>query len=154
MTEIFQLDDLDRQILAALKRDGRKGAAELARELGQPRTTIAERIRRLEADQVVLGYTARVNYARLGQGVVSFVMASFTPASGTSQKEVARRIARLPGIEEVHVISGEWDILAKVRGASIESIGELVLEKIRTTPGVARTLTMAAFAAIREGDAG
>jgi DNA-binding Lrp family transcriptional regulator len=50
------------------------------------------------------------------------------------------------------VISGEWDILAKVRGQSIESIGELVLEKIRTTPGVARTLTMASFAAIREGE--
>ena len=147
-----ELDDLDRQVLSALKRDGRKGAAELARDLGQPRTTIVERIRRLEQQQVILGYSARVNYARLGQGVVSFVMASFTPASGTSQKEVAKRIARLPGVEEVHVISGEWDILAKVRGASIESIGELVLEKIRTTPGVARTLTMAAFAAVRDGE--
>jgi Lrp/AsnC family transcriptional regulator, leucine-responsive regulatory protein len=80
-------------------------------------------------------------------------MASFTPASGTSQREVAKRIARLHGVEEVFVISGEWDILAKVRGASIESIGELVLEKIRTTPGVARTLTMASFASIREGEA-
>lgn len=153
MTETtVQIDDLDHQILAALKRDGRKGAAEIARELGQPRTTIVERIKRLEAQQVILGYTARVNHARLGAGVVSFVMASFAPASGTSQKEVARRIARLPGVEEVHVISGEWDILAKVRGASIESIGELVLEKIRTTPGVARTLTMAAFAGIRENE--
>lgn len=152
MTESVSLDELDRQILSALRRDGRKGAAELSRELGQPRTTIAERIRRLEQQQVILGYTTRLNHARLGQGVVSFVMASFTPASGTSQKEVAKRIARLPGVEEVHVISGEWDILAKVRGQSIESIGELVLEKIRTTPGVARTLTMAAFAGIREGE--
>jgi DNA-binding Lrp family transcriptional regulator len=147
-----ELDELDRQILASLKRDGRMGAADLARELQQPRTTIAERIKRLEERKVILGYTARVNNAELGEGVVSFVMASFTPASGTSQKEVAKRIARLHGVEEVFVISGEWDILAKVRGSSIESIGELVLEKIRTTPGVARTLTMASFAAIREGE--
>ena len=110
------------------------------------------RIKRLEERKVILGYTATINYAALGQGVVSFVMASFTPASGTSQKEVARRIARLNGVEEVHVISGEWDILAKVRGRSIEAIGDLVLEKIRTTPGVARTLTVTAFANIREGE--
>jgi len=147
-----ELDELDRQVLASLRRDGRAGAADIARELQQPRTTIAERIRRLEERKVILGYTARVNNAELGEGVVSFVMASFTPASGTSQKEVAKRIARLHGVEEVFVISGEWDILAKVRGASIESIGELVLEKIRTTPGVARTLTMASFAAIRESE--
>lgn len=147
-----ELDDLDRRILQELRRDGRKGAAELARELAQPRTTIAERMKRLEDRRVVLGYAARINYAELGQGVVAFVMASFTPGSGTSQKEVAKRIARLPGVEEVHVISGEWDILAKVRGSSIEAIGELVLEKLRTTPGVARTLTMAAFASIREAE--
>lgn len=147
-----ELDELDRQVLSALRRDARKGTAELARELGQPRTTIAERIRSLEKEQVVLGYTARINHAQLGTPVVSFVFASFTPASGTSQKEVAKRIARLPGVEEVYVISGEWDILAKVRGASIESIGDIVLEKIRTTPGVARTLTVAAFAHIREGE--
>ena len=147
-----ELDELDRQILDSLRRDGRMGAADLARELQQPRTTLAERIKRLEERKVILGYTARVNYAELGEGVVSFVMASFTPASGTSQKEVAKRIARLHGVEEVFVISGEWDILAKVRGSSIESIGELVLEKIRTTPGVARTLTMASFAAIRESE--
>lgn len=146
------LDDLDGEILHRLQRDGRKGAAELARELDQPRTTIAERIRRLEDRGIVQGYTAVVNYAALGEGVVSFVMASFTPASGTSQKEVARRIARLHGVEEVHVISGEWDILAKVRGQSIEAIGELVLEKIRTTPGVARTLTVSVFNTIREGE--
>lgn len=147
-----ELDDLDRRVLSILKRDGRMGAAEIARDLRQPRTTIAERIRRLEDHRVILGYAARINHAELGQGVVSFVMASFTPASGTSQKEVAGQIARLPGVEEVHVISGEWDILAKVRGASIEAIGELVLDKIRTTPGVARTLTMAAFAEVRDAE--
>ncbi len=146
------LDDLDRRLLDLLRQDGRKGAAELARDLNQPRTTIAERIKRLEERKVILGYTAKVNYAELGQGVVSFVMASFAPSSGTSQREVAKRIARLAGVEEVYIISGEWDILAKVRGASIESIGELVLDKLRTTPGVARTLTMASFAGIREGE--
>ncbi len=84
--------------------------------------------------------------------MVAFVMASFTPASGTSQREVAKRIARLEGVEEVYVITGEWDIVAKVRGASIEEIGEVVLERMRTTPGVAGTLTMTAFATIRGGD--
>lgn len=147
-----ELDELDRDVLGYLERDARAGAAELARKLGQPRTTVAERIKRLEDRGVIKGYTTRIDHAALGKGVVSFVMASFTPASGTSQREVAKRIARLEGVEEVHVIAGEWDILVKVRGASIEEIGEVVLERMRTTPGVARTLTMAAFATIRKGD--
>lgn len=148
------LDELDRDILSYLERDARTGAAELARTLGQPRTTVAERIKRLEDRGVIKGYTTRIDHAALGKGVVAFVMASFTPASGTSQREVAKRIARLEGVEEVYVITGEWDIVAKVRGASIEEIGDVVLERMRTTPGVARTLTMTAFTTIRAGDEG
>jgi DNA-binding Lrp family transcriptional regulator len=48
----------------------------------------------------------------------------------------------------VHVISGEHDILLKVRGESMECIGSLVIDKLRLIPGVGKTLTMASFATI------
>ena len=51
---------------------------------------------------------------------------------------------------EVHVISGDWDIIAKARGESIQSIGELVLDKIRNVKGVERTLTCTSFVTIKE----
>ena len=74
----------------------------------------------------------------------------FSPVEGLSQRETADEIADLRGISEVHMISGEWDMLLKVRGSSMEDIGKLVIDKLREIKGVARTLTCACFTTIKE----
>ncbi|EMR74764.1 transcriptional regulator [Thermoplasmatales archaeon SCGC AB-540-F20] len=63
---------------------------------------------------------------------------------------LARRIAKLQGINEVHIISGEYDLLLKVRGKSLEEIGKLVVDKLRELKGVGRTLTCACFETVKE----
>ena len=82
--------------------------------------------------------------------VTVFILVSFSSTSGISQREAAQKIAEIPDICEVHVISGDWDIIAKARGETIQSVGELVLDKIRNVKGVERTLTCTSFAAIKE----
>ena len=79
-----------------------------------------------------------------------FILISFLSGSGVAQREAAQKIAVIPDVCEVHVISGEWDIIAKARGESIQSIGDLVLDRIRNVKGVERTLTCTSFAAIKE----
>jgi DNA-binding Lrp family transcriptional regulator len=56
----------------------------------------------------------------------------------------------MEGVQEVHLISGEYDILVKVRGASMQSIGSLVIDRIRKLKGVGRTLTCSSFAAVKD----
>jgi DNA-binding Lrp family transcriptional regulator len=143
-------DPVDQALIAELQKNGRASVVELAKKLRQPRTTIVGRLHRLEASKIILGYSVRLDHRKLGNPVRAFLMVAFTPDAGTDQRQLARRIAGLPGVEEVTIISGEWDILVQLRGASLEAIGDLVLDRIRREPGVARTMTFAAFATIKE----
>jgi Lrp/AsnC family leucine-responsive transcriptional regulator len=145
-----QIDPKDSLILSELLRDCSRPIAEISFDVGLPRTTVQERIRRLVQNGVIKRFTVQTDYSKLGKPVTAFILISFSVGTGVSQREAAQKIAEIPDISEVHVISGDWDIIAKARGESIQSIGELVLDKIRNVQGVERTLTCASFVAIKE----
>ena len=75
---------------------------------------------------------------------------NFLPTSGLSQQDVARSIAQLENVVEVHVVAGQWDIILKARGASLKEIGELVVNQLREIPGVGQTVTSGSFFVIKE----
>ncbi|MFE3845309.1 Lrp/AsnC family transcriptional regulator [Thermoplasmatota archaeon] len=59
-------------------------------------------------------------------------------------------IARLPGVYEVYMVTGKYDLLVKIRGKSIEDIGKIVIDRIRVLKGVSQTFTSACFETIKE----
>ena len=140
----------DGKILQELRLDSSRAVSEIASDLQIPRTTVQERIRKMVQSGVIRRFTIQSDYTKLGKPVTAFILVSFLAGTGVSQKEAAQKISEIPDVCEVHVISGEWDIIAKARGESIQSIGELVLDKIRNVKGVERTLTCTSFAAIKE----
>lgn len=144
------LDEKDSAILDELTKDSRKTTKAIARELDIPRATVHDRIVKMEQKGVIKRYTAVPDYAQLGLGVSAFILVQFEPEKGISQRETAEDIGSLPGIFEVHMISGEYDMLLKVRGASMEEIGKLVIDRLREVKGVARTLTCAVFTTVKE----
>lgn len=144
------MDEKDSAILEELMKDSRKTTKAIAKELEIPRATVHDRIVRMEQRKVIRKYTAVPDYAQLGQGVTAFILAQFEPREGLSQRETADEIADIQGISEVHMISGEYDMLLKVRGASMEDIGKLVIDRLREVKGVARTLTCACFTTVKE----
>lgn len=143
-------DEKDEMILQKLRADASQSVSEIAAELQIPRTTVQERVKRLVNNGVIKRFTIQQDYSKLGKPVTAFILVSFLSGSGISQREAAERIAEIPDIFEVHVISGDWDIIVKARGESIQSIGELVLDKIRNVRGVGRTLTCTSFVAVKE----
>ncbi len=66
------------------------------------------------------------------------------------QREVAEKIANLPEIQEVHIIAGDWDMIAKVREKDVEGLGKAVLDKIREIKGVKETVSLIVFESIKE----
>jgi Lrp/AsnC family leucine-responsive transcriptional regulator len=144
------LEERDEMILRELRIDSSRSISEIAVELELPRTTVQERIQRLVSKGVIKRFTIQQDYAKLGKPVTAFILISFLPSSGISQRQAAERLAEIPDIFEVHVISGEWDILVKARGETLQTIGELVTEKIRNVKGVERTLTCASFLSVKE----
>ncbi len=144
------LDDKDRAILTELQKDARRSTKAIAKDLNIPRATVHERIKRMMDKGIIKGFTVVPDYSQLGEPVTAFILISFLPNNDVSQRELAAKIAALDGVQEVHLISGEHDILIKVRGRSMEGIGSLVIDKLRMIPGVGKTLTVASFASIKE----
>ena len=88
----IRLDDIDRQLIAALQVDARESAAMLARKLGIARTTVISRIARLEKSKVITGYGVRLGQRVLEGGLQAYVGITLQPRSG---KEVLRRLKRI-----------------------------------------------------------
>ena len=75
-------------------------------------------------------------------------MASFSYRNGEtplSQRVIAEQIARFPEVQAVHIISGDWDILIKIKGESVDAVGNFVIDKLRTVKGIEKTLTCMVF---------
>ena len=144
------LDEKDSLILQELMKDSRKTTKAISKELDIPRATVHDRIVKMEQKGVIRRYTAIPDYLQLGLGVTAFILVQFEPEKGISQRDTADEIAGIPGIFEVHMISGEYDMLLKVRGSSMEEIGKLVIDKLRDVKGVARTLTCACFTTVKD----
>ena len=144
------LDEKDLAILGILKKDSRRSTKAIASELEMPRATVHERIKRMMEKGIIRGFTVQLDHAKMGEPITAFILISFLPEPTMSQRNLAQDIALMEGVQEVHLISGEYDILVKVRGTSMESIGSLVIDRIRMLRGVGRTLTCASFAAVKD----
>jgi Lrp/AsnC family leucine-responsive transcriptional regulator len=139
------MDPMDTRLLAELRRDGRASVTALARRLKQPRSTVQERLRRLLDSGTIRGFRPLLDHAAVGQPSLAYVLASFEPGSGAQHRQIVRDLLRVEGIERVDMVSGEWDIIMRVRGASLEAIGQMIVDRLRTLPTIARTLTLPSF---------
>ncbi|BAJ51319.1 transcriptional regulator, lrp family [Candidatus Caldarchaeum subterraneum] len=144
-----ELDDKDLKILEELVEDAEQTVSAIAAKVKMPRTTVQERIKRLKQLGVIKKFTVQLDHSKLGKPATAFVLVSFQQGT-TSQKKLAEDIAKLPEVVEAHVITGEWDIIVKVRSESMQSIGSLVVDKIRNMPGVGKTITCVSLAAVKE----
>jgi DNA-binding Lrp family transcriptional regulator len=144
------LDKKDRIILSQLKENARQTTKTIAANIKMPRVTVHDRIKKMIDQGIIKSFCIIPDYEKIGFPTKVFIFISFKSEKNISQRELAKRIAKLNGIYEVHIISGEYDLLIKVRGTSLEEIGKLVVDKIRELDGVDKTLTCACFETIKE----
>jgi DNA-binding Lrp family transcriptional regulator len=127
----------DEELIAVLKADSREPVASLARKLGLSRTTVQDRLKRLEETGVIAGYTVRLSRDLEQGGLRAFVMLSVEPRR---QVEVGRQLARFPQIETLYTLSGKFDLIAQVKAASSEAMDRLI-DGIGQIPGITRIET-------------
>jgi DNA-binding Lrp family transcriptional regulator len=132
-----QVTAKDEELLALLKADSRQPVAALARKLGLSRTTVQDRLKRLEESGVIAAYTVRLSRDMELGGFRAFVMLAVEPRR---QLEVGRSLARFPQIETLHTLSGKFDLIAGVKTASSEAMDRLI-DEIGQIPGVTRIET-------------
>ena len=146
----IMIDEKDKIILAELKKNARNSTKNIATKVKIPRVTVHDRIKKMIERGIIKSFNVTIDYKKIGLSTEVFIFVSFLFNPEVSQRELAKRIAQLPGVSEVHIISGEYDLLLKVRGKSLEEIGKLVVDKLRQLKGVGRTLTCACFETVKE----
>ena len=141
-----QLDEIDRRLLALLLEDGRMSVNELAGRLHVARATAYQRLRRLRADGVITGFTARVDPARAGLGVTAIVLCSTQQGRW---RDLRDELATIPGIEHVFFTTGAFDFVLVVRVADAHELRDVVLEQLQSFPEIRATQTMFALDELR-----
>jgi DNA-binding Lrp family transcriptional regulator len=136
-TRPLALDDIDRQLIAALQINAREPVAMLARQLGIARTTVTSRLARLEKAKIITGYGVRLSQRVVDGGLQAYVGITVQPRSG---KEVLRRLSVLPQVQQLCAVSGEFDYVAWLRTDSPEQLDQL-LDLIGSVDGVEKTTT-------------
>ncbi|MER6394611.1 MULTISPECIES: Lrp/AsnC family transcriptional regulator [unclassified Kitasatospora] len=132
------MDTVDRQLIQALRENGRASYAELGRLVGLSGPSVTDRINRLEQAGVITGYRATVNPASLGFGVTALIGLQLTDAA--DHEDVAFRLKDLGEVEDCWFIAGDDSYMLKVRVSDVEGL-ESVVKRISGTKGVARTRT-------------
>lgn len=141
----MEIDKKDLEILKVLSKDGRAQISEISKQTNIPRITVYNRIQRLLKEGLIRRIVPILNYKMIGLSVTAFILITFSPNFKLSQRALAKKISVMKNVEEVHIIAGEWDLIVKVRGKTVEDIGSYVVDQLRNIEGVEKTMTIVAF---------
>lgn len=150
-----KLDEKDLAILSMIQDNSKLTAKQIAKQINAPITTIFAKIKRMEELGVIKAQRAILAAEKLSSGTAAFLLASVSYRTKTddvpiSQRVVAEEISRFPEVQEVHIITGDWDVLVKLRAESVDAVGKFVVDKLRLIKGLEKTLTCMVFETIKE----
>jgi DNA-binding Lrp family transcriptional regulator len=150
-----KLDEKDKEILRLIQDNCKLTAREIAKKIGPPITTVFAKIKRMEQTGIIKEYRAILDTSKLDFGTTAFILASVSYGRGSkedlpTQRDIAKEIAKLPGVQEVQIISGDWDLLIKLKGKDVETVGKFVIDSLRLVKGVEKTLTCMVFETVKE----
>lgn len=138
------LDDVDLALLELLAADARASRRRLARELGMSAPAIGERIDRMERTGVIRGFSVVLDWGAAGFPVVIYL--AITAAQGHDLGPVLAAVSQLPEVEHVTVVTGELDLLARLRVRDYAHLRTVLLERVWQISGVQRTETYLSIA--------
>jgi DNA-binding Lrp family transcriptional regulator len=136
-TLIATMDETDQKLLAMLRQDARLTVAALAARLKVSRGTVTNRIRRLEDDGVIVGYTVRLRPDVQHNSILAWMSIA---VDGNQTRAVISHLLGEPGVAALHDTNGRWDLLAELRAESLQELAQ-VLERIRLLKGISNTET-------------
>lgn len=133
----MRLTGTDERLLSILREDARASTAEIARKLGLSRTTVQSRMRRLERDGVIRGYTVRVAEEVEQDRLRAHILITVGPKQSAA---VVRALHQLPAVRSLHSVSGSHDLVAIVVANGVQDM-DVLTDRIGALDGVERTTT-------------
>jgi DNA-binding Lrp family transcriptional regulator len=131
------MDSTDLKLMALLRQDARATVATLAHQLGVSRGTVSNRIKRLEDEGVIVGYTVRLRPDTQTEQISAWTSIA---VEGNQTRAVIATLLGEPGVATLHDTNGRWDLLAELRAAHLGELAQ-VLERVRLIKGIGATET-------------
>jgi DNA-binding Lrp family transcriptional regulator len=129
--------DTDSRLIALLKANAREPVASLARKLSLARSTVQERIARLEREGIIKGYTAVLSDESEARRLRAVVMIA---ADSRQADRIGAELKRMPEVRTLSAVSGAYDMMAIVE-AETPARMDAALDRIGKATGVARTVS-------------
>jgi DNA-binding Lrp family transcriptional regulator len=135
------MDELDRKILQALSRDGSLTSERLGEAVGLSPSATHRRVKALERDRMILGYSARLSPAAKGNPTTVFVQVTLIDQRRETMEAFEAALAHTSEVTEAHLMSGESDYLLKALVPETDSYERIHREVLAILPGVQRLMT-------------
>jgi len=136
---MVEIDDTDRTLLDVIKHNGRFSTRELSEKTKIPMATVNRRLKNLIKTGVIKEFGAVIDNEKLGLKTLAYVLIRSLP--GADQSDVLNAAAKRPEVEDMAAISGQFDILLKVRVKDTDELSEFLFKYVRNFPSVAATET-------------
>jgi Lrp/AsnC family transcriptional regulator, leucine-responsive regulatory protein len=120
------IDDLDHEILALLREDGRRTYDDIARHVALSAPAVKRRVDRLRSAGAIRGFTAVLNPVAMGWRTEALVELFYAP--GTLLDAVAESLARVPEVVEAWSVTGEPDAVVRVRTQDNADLERVIME--------------------------
>jgi Lrp/AsnC family leucine-responsive transcriptional regulator len=138
------LDEKDMEILKALRKNSKSSVNALAKLTGIPPATVHHRLKRLEREGVITRYTIEIDQKKAGYALSAYILITVrqTGKERLDQRFMAEKLAKYEMVEEASVLTGEADMLLKVRARSMDELNNFVLDRLRNFEGIEKTRTL------------
>ena len=144
------MDALDHRILSILQKDGQISMSSLSEQVGLSLSACHRRVKLLEANGIITGYTARLSRKALGFEVQVFMEVKLVSQRREDTAAFEEAISAMPEILECHMISGEFDYLVRVAARSPTDYERLYRERLSSIPSVSQMKTLLSLSTIKE----
>lgn len=136
--ELHKIDAIDRRIVDELRTDSRLSVSALAERVSISRANAYNRLARLTEDGVIKRFTVDVDHRAMGDSITALILMDIDQHAW---RKVENQVMALPGVERVALTTGTFDVMVVVRTKDMDTLRDVVLEKLQSMPAVRSTQT-------------
>lgn len=146
----YELSTIDKKILRELQKDGRITFSALAKRVGLSTSPCLERVRRMEREGIISGYTTLLNPHFLDADLIVFVQIRLTRTSEDIFDRFKEAAIELEEVQECYLISGNFDYLIKARVSDMDAYRRFLGSTLLTLPDVQESTSYVVMELVKE----
>ena len=147
------MDKIDHSILCALQADARMPVSALAENIALSATPVTRRIKALEADGYITGYTTRMNAKKLGFSMQAFVLANLKQHNDATIDRFEAEVGAMDSVIACFAVTGDMDYILHIVARDVDHLNEIVLKRLVRIDGVGDVKSILVLQTVKQGHA-